>query len=33
MYEIPSKGDIEKVTITAEGVLNSKDVIIEKKEG
>ncbi len=33
MYEIPSKGDIEKVTITAEGVLNSKDVLIEKKEG
>lgn len=33
MYEIPSQGDIEKVTITAESVLDSKDAIIQKKEG
>lgn len=32
MYEIPSKGDIEKITITAEGVIDSKEVLVEKKQ-
>lgn len=31
MYEIPSKAEIGKVTITAESVLDSKDAIIEEK--
>ncbi len=33
MYEIPSKGNIGRVTITEEAVLDSHKVIIEDKEG